>query len=264
MKNTKENLPALMDTINVLHLHLPHSHIYRYRYRRRCRTASSAAAAAAVPAAVVAAAGSTRWPWVSMRRRWSWSWWNLWWSWNWTPTLMLLLSPLLLLLPSSVAAPAHVAAAAVCPQPPLTSSSGSCRHAADSRSTNSAAHCSKCTSCHSDSHRTALWPDSVADWGPHSWGRSLCLDSDAVGAAPRVDAAPYPLKPNLIPRLMWYFCFWVFFFFESESENIGKVQSQSAGSKNGREWGCFLEGKTQRKWRIKIVNMLKLRKKKNK
>lgn len=82
---------------------------------------------------------------------------------------------LLLLLPPSVAAPAHVADAAaadVYPLPQLTSpSSGNYRHAVDSRSTNSAAHCSKYTSWRSDSHTRALRPDSVVaagDWGPDS------------------------------------------------------------------------------------------------
>lgn len=88
--------------------------------------------------------------------------------------LLLLSQPLLLLLlPPSVAAPAHVAdAAAVYPLPQLTSpSSGNCHHAVDSRSTNSAAHCSKYTSWRSDSHTRAMRPDSVVaagDWGPDS------------------------------------------------------------------------------------------------
>lgn len=66
--------------------------------------------------------------------------------------LMLLCPPPLPLLPS--------AADAVSPLPRATSSC-SCRHAADSTSTNSAAHCSKYTSCRSDSsRRRAPWPDS--------------------------------------------------------------------------------------------------------
>lgn len=193
-----------------------------------------------------------------MRRRWSWRWWNLWWSWNYTLKMMFLFpSPmplLLLLLP--------FAADAVSPLPRATSS-GSCRRAADSRSMSSAAHWSIYTSCRSDSsRRTAPWPDSAAaatDSDPGSWGRFWCLGSDAAGAASRKDAAlDHPLEPNLIPHFVWVFrMFFVFIFCFLRVRILAKCNRNRQAAKMAGGGECLvLKGRTQRKWWIKIVNML--------
>lgn len=72
------------------------------------------------------------------------------------------------------------------------------------------------------------------------------MDSDAIGAAPRMDAAPDPLKPNLNTAFGLVF----FFFFESvrilAKCNRNRQAAKMAGS-GVVLFFFFLVGRTQRK-----------------